>query len=94
MKAIIEDLHGNVFEREEFHINPGQECTIVVHDNEDKILTRDLVTGLRFLLARYKKADGSYNYGYVYTIGTIHIYGPLKYLSYKPKNDIRSHGKE
>ncbi|MEG1416584.1 MAG: hypothetical protein RSC49_08270 [Clostridium sp.] len=88
MKKVIQDLHGNVFNYEEFHINPGNECPIVVHKDEDKIFTKDLVSGQSFLLARY----GS-KYGYVFHVGDIWVYGPLEYVSHNPKNDIRSYGK-
>lgn len=88
MVKIIEDLHGNVFNYEEFHINPGNDCPIVVNKDEDKIFTKDLISGRTFLLARYKS-----EYGYIFRVGDIWVYGPLKLISYKPKNDIRSYGK-
>ena len=92
MERIIMDLHGNIFK-----LNPS-EATIASSDihrppeifssTEIFIHTRDLVTNYPFILVKFGD-----QYGYIFYINDVSVYGTLDKVGYEPKNDIRSYGK-
>lgn len=91
-KSIVEDLHGNVFERDiqKFEVVKSDpfNCPKVIDENEERILTKDIITNRTFILIRYKG-----KYGYIFNANGLYIYGIFKHIGYKPKNDIRSNEK-
>lgn len=87
-KSVIEDLHGNVFERslKNFSIIGSDpfNCPTLFDEKEERIFNKDLISNVSFILIRYKG-----NYGYILTVNNLYIYGKLKHIGYKPSNDIR-----
>lgn len=88
MSRIVEDLHGNIFEVIDSTLRevekPQFRYETVIHEDEELILTKDLITGQTFNLARY-----GCKYGFMFYSNGLFYMGEFKLLGYKPKNDVR-----
>lgn len=85
-KADIHDLHGNVFDIEQFSFNPHDLVPKnILGAGEVWIFTKNILTGQLFILVKHQG-----KYGFVKFANRLYVYGTLIHKGYIIENDIRN----